>query len=166
MDTHASRPAKRRVPSALIADVMAGRKPIAALAEVDPIERVRIVKEGVPAKFLLYVVNLMGVPKERIYATIGVSRATVDRKVRARQTLSADESERALGIARLVAQVQAIVAQSGNPEGFDAARWLADWLEQPAPALGFRQPAELVDTADGRGIVSDLLARAQSGAYA
>jgi putative toxin-antitoxin system antitoxin component (TIGR02293 family) len=145
---------------------MAGRRSIRELVEVGPIERVQLVKDGVPAKFLVYVVERMGVPKERIYATIGVSRATVDRKVRAKKVLSPDESERALGIARLVAQVESIVRESGRPEGFDAARWLADWLEEPNPALGGKEPAKLMDTADGRAIVSDLLARAQSGAYA
>ena len=52
-----------------------------------------------------------------------------------------------------------------NPEGFDAAKWVAAWLDRPQPALGGKRPAELMDTADGRSIVSDLVARMQSGAY-
>jgi len=38
--------------------------------------------------------------------------------------------------ARLIGQVQAMVEQSGNPEGFDAAHWLGAWLDEPLPALG------------------------------
>lgn len=80
--------------------------------------------------------------------------------------LNQDESERVLGIARLVGQVDNMVRESGNPEGFNAATWVAKWLDRPQPALGGMRPAELMDTADGRGIVSDLIARMQSGAYA
>ena len=82
------------------------------------------------------------------------------------ETLSQDESERALGIARLVGEVQKVVSESGNPEGFDAARWTADWLEEPNEALGGRPPGEFMDTADGRDLVSGLVAKMQSGAYA
>lgn len=66
---------------------------------------------------------------------------------------------------RWVGQVQAMVEESGIPEGFDAAAWLATWLEQPLPALDAKRPAELMDTAEGQSIVAQILSRAQSGAY-
>ncbi|MNR31650.1 hypothetical protein D3C85_1491730 [compost metagenome] len=59
-----------------------------------------------------------------------------------------------------------MVEASGNPDGFDAAAWLDQWLDQPLPALGERRPAELMDTAEGQVIVSNMLSRAQSSAYA
>jgi uncharacterized protein (DUF2384 family) len=62
--------------------------------------------------------------------------------------------------------VETIVKESGKPEGFDAARWLAEWLKEPQSSLGGKCPAELMDTADGRGLVADLVARSQTGAYA
>ncbi len=49
---------------------------------------------------------------------------------------------------------------------FDGPRWIAAWLERAHPALGGRRPGDLLDTADGRGLVRNLLARQQSGAYA
>jgi len=108
----------------------------------------------------------MAIPRDKLYATIGLVRATVNRKLRDQQVLNQDESERVLGIARLVGQVSTVVQESGNPEGFDAAKWVAAWLDRPLQALGGKRPAELMDTADGRGIVSDLVARMQSGVYA
>jgi uncharacterized protein (DUF2384 family) len=90
----------------------------------------------------------------------------VDRKVRENKRLSPDESSRVLGMARLVGQVQAMVEESGRPEGFDAAAWVARWLDRPLPALAGQRPAELMDTAEGQGIVANLAARMQSGAYA
>lgn len=147
-------------------DLLSRRLPLASLYPFDAIERVELVKEGVPAGLLVLISEDMAIPKDKLYATIGLARATVNRKLREQQVLSQDESERVLGIARLVGQVSTMVKESGNPEGFDAAKWVAAWLERPQPALGGRRPAELMDTADGRSIVSDLIARMQSGAYA
>ncbi len=69
-------------------------------------------------------------------------------------------------IARLIAQVQAMVDQSGNPEHFDAAAWLSRWLREPLPALGGGHAIDLLDTAEGELQVSRLLAQIQSGSYA
>jgi uncharacterized protein (DUF2384 family) len=75
------------------------------------------------------------------------------------------ESERVLAIARLVGQADTIVCESGEPEGFNAAEWVSSWLQRPHAALGGKCPGELMGTADGCMLVSDLLARQQSGAY-
>jgi len=70
-----------------------------------------------------------------------------------------------MGIARLVGQAQNLVEQSGGAAYFDAGRWVGDWLQRPLPALDGKTPGELMDTVDGRALVSDLLAQQQSGAY-
>ena len=101
-------------------------------------DRIEIVKNRLPAKFLVTVAHDMHVPRERLYAWIGIARTTANRKVNSNESLNQDESERALGIASLVGQVQKIVAESGQPDGFDAARWTADWLAESNPALGGR----------------------------
>jgi hypothetical protein len=54
----------------------------------------------------------------------------------------------------------------GTAEGFDASRWVGEWLERPLPALGGAKPAEYMDTMEGQELISRLLAQAQSGAYA
>ena len=58
-----------------------------------------------------------------------------------------------------------MVTESGSPQGFDAAKWVAAWLDRPQSVLRGKRPAEMMDTADGRSVVSDLVARMQSGAY-
>jgi uncharacterized protein (DUF2384 family) len=80
--------------------------------------------------------------------------------------LSKAEVEKLNAVMNLIAQVQAMVDESGEPSGFDSARWVRQWLQRPVPALGGRRPAEFMDTAEGRALVSRLLAMAQSGAYA
>ena len=49
-----------------------------------------------------------------------------------------------------------IVANSTarQAQGFDAARWLGQWLDRPQPSLGGRRPAELIDTPTGIEVVS------------
>lgn len=133
---------------------------------LEPIERIELIKNGVPASEVEKIARTIGRPKERLFKVLGLPRATVDRRARSQQQLSIDQGERLLGLSRLVGQVQVMVEQSGNPEGFDAARWVADWLDRPLPALGGQCPAEYMDTAEGQAIVSGLIARVQSGAYA
>jgi len=138
----------------------------AQLYRASQMQRVKIVKKGVPARYTGVLAAGMRISKDKFYRTVGLTRATVDRKVRVNKRLNLDESERVMGIARLVGQAQSLVQESGGPPDFDAARWLADWLDRPLPALGGQRPAELMDTAEGRALVSDLLAQQQSGAYA
>jgi putative toxin-antitoxin system antitoxin component (TIGR02293 family) len=137
-----------------------------ALAGLSPTERIDLVRLRVPAWFVADLVTDMGVPKERLYDAMGVARSTIERKVRTAQPLSLDESERAVGIAQLVGLAQRMFDESGDATDFDAARWVGDWLNTPHPALGGKTPADYFDTAEGRQLVSNLLARQQSGAYA
>lgn len=127
---------------------------------------VAVIREGIPTSFLKQMATDMAVPQERIYEALGLPRATIGRKAKEGKLMSPGETERALALARLIGQAEEIVERSGNPEGFDAARWVAAWLLQPNPALEGKRPAEWMDTALGRELVSDTLARLESGAYA
>jgi putative toxin-antitoxin system antitoxin component (TIGR02293 family) len=158
-----SRVAKR---DKLWRDLLSRRLPLASLYPFDAIERIELVKQGVPAGLVAVISEDMAISKDKLYSTLGLARATTNRKLRARQTLTQDESERVLGIARLVGQVDLMVRESGVSEQFDAAKWVAAWLDRPNAALDGKRPAELMDTADGRNVVSELIARMQSGAYA
>lgn len=139
---------------------------LGALYHLDPVERIRLVKRGVPATVVERISKDMAIGKAKLYETLGLAPATVNRKLRDAQALSQDDGERVLGIARLIGQVERMVQESGEAKGFKAAEWIAAWLDRPHPALGGRPPAELMDTTDGREIVSDLLARIHSSAYA
>jgi putative toxin-antitoxin system antitoxin component (TIGR02293 family) len=146
--------------------VLQRKRSLGSLYAVAPMGRVDLVKQGVPPEALGLLAADMGITKERLYATLGVPRATMERKMRQGRRLNQDESERVVGVARLVGQVEHMVRESGDPEGFDAPRWVAAWLERPLAALGGARPGELMDTAEGRDIVSSLVAQMQSGTYA
>ena len=108
---------------------------------LSPLERAGLVKQGVPARTVAELSTAMGLPRDQLL--------------------------RVLGLARLIGQVAAMVGEGGAAaEDFDAARWFARWMAEPAPAFGGLRPEDLLDTADGREAVSHLLSQMKSGAYA
>lgn len=65
----------------------------------------------------------------------------------------------------LAVQVQRMVEESGNPDGFDVRPWLLNWLHSPTQALGGRCPADYLHTPEGVDLIARFLASAQTGAY-
>lgn len=132
----------------------------------DPQARIAVIRQGIPASVIGNLSSRMGMSKENLLSSLGLSRATISRKERDATVLSRDESERVLGVETLIGMVQAMVDQSGDPTGFDAARWVSDWLTKPLPALAGATPASYMDTFEGQRLVAELLSMSQSGAYA
>lgn len=132
----------------------------------DPQARIALIRQGIPASMISSLSSRMGMSKESLLSSLGLSRATISRKEKDASVLSRDESERVLGVETLIGMVQSMVEQSGDPAGFDAARWLSDWLAKPLPALGGATPASYMDTFEGQKLVAELLSMSQSGAYA
>ena len=86
-------------------------------------------------------------------AALGLPAATFNKKVKARGTLSAAESERVLGFARLVGQVEAMIGEGTNALNFDTRAWLSRWLTEPLPALDQGRPIDLMNTIEGQNLV-------------
>jgi len=133
---------------------------------MDSQAKIEMIRDRVLAGRVGQLAARMNTSKEFLIMSLGLSRATISRKERNQAKLSRDESERVLGVEHLIGMVQTMVEQSGNPEGFDAPRWLSGWLANPLPALGGKTPASYMDTFEGQRLVADLLAMSQSGAYA
>jgi putative toxin-antitoxin system antitoxin component (TIGR02293 family) len=125
-----------------------------------------MIKRGVPAADVKSLFSTLDVEQNTGFAVLNLSPATVNKKAKQGATLSPEESERVIGLARLVGQVQAMVQDSGTPTNFDAAAWLKRWLTEPLPALGNIRPADLMDTMEGQTLVSSTLSQIQSGVYA
>ena len=141
--------------------------PATAAYWLSPMERSQRVKQGVPAREVVTLADAMGLPRDQFMRVLGLARSTVERKIAARARLSEGESEKLVGLSRLIGQVDAMVRASGQaPADFSAARWFAGWMAQPVAALGGLCPQELLDTADGREALATLLLQAQSGVYA
>ncbi len=137
------------------------------LYRADPMERVGVIRRGVSPAALILTSAAMQLPQRRVYDMLRLPVSTTKRKTALEKPFSPEQSERILGLQRLIGQVEAMLAESGDgTRAFDAPAWVARWLETPVPALGNERPGTLMDTVAGQEIVSNLLARMQSGAYA
>jgi len=137
----------------------------ADIFHADPYERVAMIRHGVPAAAVRDMFEAIPIASGDLLKSLRLSPATLSRKIKEDANLSSEDSERVIGMVRLIGQVQAMVMESGAAD-FDAARWTAAWLQEPVPALGGARPVDFMDTMEGQGIVSRLLSQMQSGAYA
>lgn len=137
------------------------------ICSADPIRLIETERKGVAGVFVKDLAMRMEIPAQRMFAILGVPKATAEKKVAAGELLTGSGARAALGIARLLGMARDIVANSTAPEAedFDAAKWLGQWLETPQPALGGRKPAQLIDTPTGLEVVARLLGAIESGAY-
>ena len=136
------------------------------IAHFDPQQRINIIRSGIPAASIGRLAARMGWSVELLINSLRLSRLCLDLVERQDTRLSSDESERVLGVEKLIEIVHLMVEESGDPDGFDAALWLGTWLSEPLPALGRAPPASYLDTLEGQTLLSELLAMSQSGAYA
>lgn len=134
--------------------------------KASPRERIDIIRKGVPTEMLASIRSDMGIPKERLLAILRFPRTTINRRISKMDALPPEFSERMIGLQKLIGQVESIVADSSADQDFNAARWVALWLEQPLPALGNAKPADYMDTIEGQELVASLVTKMQSGAYA
>lgn len=136
-----------------------------SIFKTDPVERIRFVKEGIQAAVAKMIIADLAMSAAQTCQALGVPISTINRKAKTQAVLSRDEGERVLGLAKLVGQVEEMVEGAADAEGFDARAWTARWLSEPLPALGGARPLDFMDTMEGQALVSDTLARVQSGAY-
>ena len=131
-----------------------------------PLERISLIKQGVPASDVKRLFADLHIAQGVGFKALNLPTATVNKKAKTGDLLSTEESERVIGLAKLVGQLEAMVEESGDRTGFDAHAWIARWLIEPLPAFGGARPLDLIDTMEGQGLVSSALAKLQSGAYA
>jgi len=120
----------------------------------DYIQRIR---GGVPASFVEYLSAEMALSKECLYRTLRLASSTIERKIMNSEDLSPDHTERVLGFARLIGQVQVMVSQIERPKGFDARLWFSAWTAQPLDAMNGARPDEFMDTVAGQEFISRLI---------
>lgn len=149
-------PTKRSPPSISYLDIF----------HATPVERIGMIKGGIRATVAKRIIADLAIGQGEGFDALKLSQATVNRKAAQDKTLSPDESERVIGMAKLIGQLQAMIEESGNPEGFDAPAWISRWLREPLPAFGGVRPVDLMDTMEGQAMVANALAQSQSGAYA
>lgn len=140
---------------------------VRAIVSATPMEIVEIERQGVPGVFIKELSRKMELATSRMFAILGVPKATAEKKAAAGERISGSSGQAAVGLIRLLGIAQDIVRNSTAAEAknFDAAKWLGLWIERPQSALGGRKPADLIDTPTGVEIVARLLGSIESGAY-
>jgi putative toxin-antitoxin system antitoxin component (TIGR02293 family) len=140
---------------------------VRAVSGATPMEIVAIERQGVQGIFIKDLSKRMDLATSRFFAILGVPKATAEKKAAAGELVSGSGGQAAIGMIKLLGIAQDIVENSKAPEakGFDAAKWLGQWIERPQPSLGGRKPADLIDTPTGVEVVARLLGSIESGAY-
>jgi putative toxin-antitoxin system antitoxin component (TIGR02293 family) len=137
------------------------------VARATPMEIVEIERQGVLGSFIKDLSKRMEIPSSRFFTILGVPKATAEKKAAAGERVAGRGGQATIGMVKLLNIAQEIVANSTASEarGFDAAKWLGQWIERQQPALGGRKPADLLDTPTGVEVVARLLGAIESGAY-
>jgi putative toxin-antitoxin system antitoxin component (TIGR02293 family) len=115
-----------------------------------------MVLAGLPMSELADLREALDIPMERAAARVGMSRATFHRRQKT-GVLSTDESDKALRLARILAQAVAVLG------GTTEAR---AWLSAPQRGLGGAVPLDYAATEIGAREVENLLGRIDYGVYA
>jgi len=124
-------------------------------------------RQGVNSVILKDLSAGLGVPSIHLYKMLGVPKATAEKKVATNGYLAGAPGMSAIGLTKLLAQAESIVANSTSEaaKNFDVPKWLGQWIERPQNALGGKKPSELLDTPTGIEMVSKVLGAIESGAY-
>jgi putative toxin-antitoxin system antitoxin component (TIGR02293 family) len=140
---------------------------IQRVSRATPMELVLTERAGVHARLIKDLARHLDIPASRLFAILGVAKATAEKKVAADETIAGQGGQAVIGMVRLLGIARDMAAGSTADEArdFDAAKWLGRWIDLPQPSLGGRKPAELLDTPTGVELVARLLGAVESGAY-
>ena len=120
-----------------------------------PSNMVRAIEAGLPVKELEDLQLSLGVPMERLFSIIGISKATHHRR-KVGGKLGVAQSDRVVRVAKLMGQA---VKVFGNTE--DAKQW----LNSSQFGLGGAVPLDYAKTEAGAREVENLLGRIEYGVY-
>ena len=98
-----------------------------------PYERVQLIRAGLTARDAMRILSDLMANSNALFVAVGVSKAAIARRAAQGRHLPSGQSERIIGLAKLVGQVEDLM---GDVDDFSASAWLGDWLIHPLPALG------------------------------
>ena len=113
-------------------------------------------KAGLPVQELEDLRSSLGVQMERLVPILGISKATLHRRIAAGR-LGPTDSDRVIRFAKLLGQAVVVM------ESLENAR---KWLSSPQRGLGGAIPLEYAETEVGAREVENLLGRIEYGVYA
>lgn len=127
-----------------------------AIRKMEPAKKIRMIRKGVKVKLLVGARQYYGISQTKISRLLGVSDATVTRKIKSGGILGPQETER-------LARIAATEAEAG--EVFGSQALAKQWMLEPNLALG-EAPLLLLDTDTGADEVRKVLASIAYGGVA
>lgn len=116
-----------------------------------------VIRHGLPSTSLEAVSKSMDLSALATVESLGLAKRTLARRLQEKQTLTAEESERIVRLARVLAQATAVLGH------IEKAR---RWLQKPNRACGGNVPLSLLDTDIGTNAVLEELGRIDYGVFA
>ena len=140
---------------AAIAEVLGGKKVLKKRVGT-PAQLMTLIREGLPADILPTIAAELSMDRSAVAKVVGISGRTLSRRLASRSRLSAEESDRMVRLARVLA-----LANDTLGDRTKASRW----LQTPNRALQGSTPFELLDTDAGVQSVETILGRIAYGIY-
>ncbi len=140
---------------AAITAVLGGRRTLKRRVDSDG-ELRKITREGLPVGSLTLLAQELSVEKKTVARVVGISDRTLSRRIAKDERLSADESDRMVRLARVVAMAT---------DTLGTIKKASLWLQTPNRVLGGETPLSLLDTDTGVRSVETILGRIAWGVY-
>jgi putative toxin-antitoxin system antitoxin component (TIGR02293 family) len=138
-----------------ITAALGGRKILKRKVDSDA-DLTLLTREGLPVGTLTLLAQQLSVERKTLARIVGISDRTLSRRVAKDERLSAEESDRTVRLARIVALTIDTLGTSEKA---------ASWLQTPNRALDGQRPLDLLDTDIGAKSVETVLARIEYGIY-
>jgi putative toxin-antitoxin system antitoxin component (TIGR02293 family) len=140
---------------AAITAVLGGRRTLKRKVDSDSELRM-ITREGLPVGSLTLLAQELSVEKKTVARVVGISDRTLSRRIAKDERLSAEESDRMVRLARVVAMAT---------DTLGTIKKASLWLQTPNRVLGGETPLSLLDTDSGVRSVETILGRIAWGVY-
>jgi putative toxin-antitoxin system antitoxin component (TIGR02293 family) len=116
----------------------------------------RLTREGLPVDTLTLLARDFSVERKTLARSVGISERTLSRRIEKAQRLSAEESDRIVRMARVLAMAA---------DTFGTKEKASLWLQSPNAVLEGQTPFSLLDTDAGVQSVETVLGRIAWGIY-
>ncbi len=140
---------------ASIAEVLGGQHTLKARV-VSSTKLRDLTRQGLPAEIVASLAQDLGLPRSRLAEVLGIPERTLSRRIASESRLTAEESDRAVRFARVLATAK---------ETLGSLEKAGRWLQMPNRALENEAPFELLDTDAGVQSVETVLGRIAYGVY-
>ena len=128
--------------------------------EASPMQRIQQIRTGVKRTHIRELARSLGLQENVVLSDLNID------SLAAKHIIPPEFSERIIGLMAMIGQVESMTRRLNPSADFDAAKWLGTWLNSPLPALGGLRPGSFLDTMVGQGLLANLIAMTESGAYA